>query len=260
MQNVRYEGSLLASLEELKRIEQQRVAEEQAAIEKAASDREQARLDAERREREAVEAKARAEHEQRLATERAKLEAEREARLRMEAEDAAERGRQMMVLEEKRAAAELELRREEVRKKRPTWMIAVTGLSIALAGLLVWLALAWYQNAQRANEEKVAADQAAEKARADARVAIADLAQVEKQLGDLNVRVNEAIDEAIKAEGVAKAKEAQAKLKRLHDEQARIEADRAQKQKAAEDAIRKAGLKMTDECLRNPLCMQQKPH
>ena len=69
----------------------------------------------------------RAERDELRRIEDAKIAAEREAWLRVEAASAAERARHAIALEEHRIAQELELRRAEVAKTRPTWMLRCHG-------------------------------------------------------------------------------------------------------------------------------------
>jgi hypothetical protein len=253
MQNVRYEGSLLASLEELKRIEQQRVAEEQAAIAQAAAEREAAVLEAARSEREAVAAKLRAEHEAVVATERMRLEAEREARLRIEAEQAAERGRQMMALEEKRVAAELELRREEVAKTRPKWMLTVTAFAVVGAALLVFLALHWYQAAREADAARDEALQAVAAAQQHTRHAMEELTKAEADVKALAVKVDAAITALEEAQTIADRKVAEKRLRELqHQEQLKKEYA-AQKAAELEHQKRQEIITIDQACLNNSL-------
>lgn len=253
MQNVRYEGSLLASLEELKQIEQQRVADEQAAIVQAAAAREQARLDAERSEREAAEAKVRAEHEAMLAAQRMRLEADREARLRVEAEEAAEHARQMAALEERRMVAELELRREEVAKTRPKWMIAVTAFALVGASLLVLLALHWYQAARDADRARDEALRAVAAAQDQTKLAMVDLAKAEADVKALGLRVDDAIVRVRDAQSKADREAAAANLRELQ-RQEQIKRDFAAK-KAADVAHKKRVEQVTIDqaCLNNSL-------
>ena len=55
--------------------------------------------------------------------------------MRVESAEAAERARQQAALEQSRMQQEMDLRRAEVAKKRPTWMLVVTGLALQGCGL-----------------------------------------------------------------------------------------------------------------------------
>src|SRR3954464_10397781 len=88
--------------------------------------------------------------------------------MRVESAEAAERQRQQAALEQQRLQQEMELRRAEVAKKRPTWMLAVTG--IALVGVVVAIILVMKfsgqsdedrQKAVQAEKDKKVAEEAA---------------------------------------------------------------------------------------------------
>jgi hypothetical protein len=164
MQAARFEGSLMSSLQELKAIEQQRLADERAVVVRTEEMRIQALADAERKACEEIAAKARAEHEATLAIERARADAEREARLRVEAAEQAERARQMMALEQERTQQEMELRRAEVKQKRPTWMVAVTGLALVLACVLVVFTAKAIASSNESDQARIEADRQADQA------------------------------------------------------------------------------------------------
>jgi len=136
---MRVENSLITSLSELRAIEQQRIADERAAIERDRFAKIEAARAAEQAKVDAAEAKLRAEREELMRIENARINAEREARMRVEATEAAERARLMAQLEERRMAEELDLKRAEVAKKRPTWMLVVTSIAaIAAVGLTLF--------------------------------------------------------------------------------------------------------------------------
>jgi hypothetical protein len=254
MQAARYEGSLLASLTELKAIEQQRVAEERAAVQRAEEIRIQEMADTERRHREQLEARAKADHEAELAVERAKLEAEREARLRIEAAEAAERSRQQAALEQDRAVQELALRRAEVAKKRPTWMIVVTGLSLAVAGLLVFFAISAQNASELSDKNRAQAEQDALVAKRDAEESKATLARLEAESKVLDGKVNEAIKRVAEATTRAQLEAANAELKRTQKAQA--EAARA-RELARLEALRKerlGGAHVSAACANQSVC------
>src|SRR5258706_11460446 len=165
---IRNEGSLLASLSELRAIEQQRLADEQAARERTRTAEAAAKAAQDHARIEAAEAKLRAERDAQLQIEAARLAAEREARLHVESVEAAERALHQAELEHDRLRQEMELRRAEVARKRPTWMLAVTALAVC-AGL--GLGVFAYQRAQQAadaNEAQQRAVALADQAHKDA--------------------------------------------------------------------------------------------
>ena len=148
------ENSVLFSLRELRQIEENRVQEEEQAHRSAEESRRMAAEDAERRRREAEEAKVRAERDALLEIERTRENAERAARMRVESAEAAERQRQQAALEQQRLHQEMELRRAEVAKTRPTWMVAVTIGALVVTVALVFLAIRAFRSEDTANEDK----------------------------------------------------------------------------------------------------------
>jgi hypothetical protein len=254
MQQVRFEGSLLASLTELKAIEEQRVAEERAARELVEQTRIQQLADAECRRREAEEAKVRAEHEAHLAREQARLDAEREARLRIEALEATERARHQIELDRARLDAEVELRRAEVAKKRPTWMLAVTVFAMLATGVLVYVAIDSRHAEQQATETSKVALAEKDEAKRGAAEAGKRAEHVERELAELDRQINDAIkrlDLAAEKEAIADQK---AHLKRLSDERAKKARDAAEAAEAVRIAKRKEKVIVDDACANNPLC------
>jgi hypothetical protein len=158
---MRIESSIITSLSELRAIEQQRIAEEKAAVERERLSRIEAQRAREQAVVDAEQARIRAEREERVRIEQARVDAEREARMKIEAAEAAERARFVAQLEERRMAEEIDLRRAEVAKKRPTWMIAVTVVAaivaVGLGGYAVMRsneAAAATAATKKANEEK----------------------------------------------------------------------------------------------------------
>src|ERR1043165_6694562 len=140
-QGEKRENSVLFSLRELRQIEENRVQEEAHAVKSAEEARIRAKEEAERRKREEEEAKIQAERDHQRQIEEARVAAEREARMRVEAGEAAERQRHQAALEQSRLQQEMELRRAEVAKKRPTWMLAVTGIALVGAVGLIFFAV-----------------------------------------------------------------------------------------------------------------------
>ena len=254
MQSVRAEGSLLASLAELKRIEQQRIADEQAAIQRTVDERRAAAEEAERKEREAAEAKLRAEHHAKVALEEARAAAEREARMRVEAAEMAERVRAQTQLEQQRMVEELRLKREVAARQRPTWMVVVTAIAMVVAAVLAWAALGWKHQADVATIESTAAINAKREAQEQAKRSAAKLAEIESELAEQTRRVDEAVRQVAIATDRAKLKEAQDRLAMLQRDQARLDEKKRKEKALLEKAIRDGGYKVNDDCLKNPLC------
>lgn len=222
------ESSIIASLSELRDIEKQRLEDERTAAERAR----QAEIDAKRAAEQAVveaeEARKRAEREEIIKIQLAQAELERQARMRVEMAEAAERARLQAELEAQRTAAELELRREEVARKRPTWMLGVTG--VALVGVVA-LGVFAYKRAQDTEAAEQAAraaklrheeaKQRAEEMRVELDKLNAESDARAKRIADLQTELQGKID-------VAKADEIRRKL--------------ADEEKAQKDASRRAWL------------------
>jgi len=243
----------MTSLAELRAIEEERIASERAAITAELEGKKRAVLEAEQRARDAAEAKLAAERAEEIRIAREREQAERAARMHVEAAEATERARLAAALEQERTAQELDLRRQEVAKKRPTWMVAVTIGAVLAAGALTWFGYDRYQQAQAANEQEEIAKKAAEQARRDRDVAIAKMTAMDNELAALSTRVDKAIEQVVIADGAAARLAAKQNLDKLRAEQAEIERQRAVARKLYEDKIRKGGHHTTQECLDNPL-------
>jgi colicin import membrane protein len=256
MQAARFEGSLMTSLAELKNIEHQRVADERAAVVRAEEARVQARLDAERRTKEEAEAKARAEYEAQLAIERAKVEAEREARLRIEATEAAEAARQRMLLEQERSQQEMALRRAEVAKKRPTWMVALTAFALVAAAVLVVFTVRAFTESDKSDEARVIAENKAHQAEIDAENSRIELEKITQNLKDLDGKVTVALANLEKARDKASKDAAEKEIRRLRDQQIKDQQRQADLQRQRELQKRLDGVKKV--CDSGAICKDTK--
>ncbi len=249
---------MLTSLSELKAIELQRVADERAAVLRAEELRIEEMAATERRHREQLEARAHAEHEAKLALERARVDAEREARLRVEAAEAAEHARQMMALHEARTVQELEIRRAEVAKQRPTWMLAVTGLALVAAAVMVWLAIASRSASAKADEDRAIAQEVADKAKRDAEASKVALEQVDREVKDLAVKTAAAMVKVAAAQTKADRDAANIQLQRLQHDQFLAARHAQDVRDAASKAARGARVIVDEECTRNSVCKKVK--
>lgn len=247
------ENSVLFSLRELRQIEENRVQEEEQAQRSAEEARRMAVEEAERKRREAEEAKARAERDALLEIERARENAEREARMRVEAAEAQERARQQAALEQQRLQQEMELRRAEVAKKRPTWMVAVTIAAVVAAiGLVVFAVIKMNQSEEDTKKAEIARREADAAIQA-AKEAQEKVDQLEKSAADMITQINGAIAAVSAAQTDADRSAAANKLAALQRQQAEMQ-ERIRAAKAAADlAERRKGVKISKECLDNPL-------
>ena len=152
----RKESSVLFSLRELRSIEEERIAEEEAARRRADEERKRAAEDAERRVREAEEARRLAAEE---AERRGREEAERhhrEGRLRVEEAERRARVEAQAQLEQQRLHKEMELRAMEVQRKRPTALIAVAVILLVAVGGLGFFAYKKSQESEQLDKQLAA--------------------------------------------------------------------------------------------------------
>lgn len=255
---MRVETSIITSLSELREIEKQRIADEKAAAEREHNAVVEAKRAAEQAKLDEEEARRRAEREEIIKIQLAQAEAERQIRLRVQAEEAAERARLQAQLDEQRMREELELRRVEVAKKRPTWMIVVTALAFVAACGLTWFAVQRSREKAVAEEKRIAAEFAAKQA-AD------DQAEMAKKLDELKLAIDEQDKLLTKAQQSLIAAQTKADIaKAKADIDAANKAKALAKQKAWEleqERIRKERLKPVDvhECVGTAVgCLKHK--
>jgi len=254
------ETSVLFSLHELRQIEQTRVAEERAVVRDAELAAVRARQDEARIARETEEARVQAERDEVVRIAEAQAEAERQLRLRVEATELAERARHQAALDAERLHSELALRRAEVAKKRPTWMIAVTGFAVVAAGALIWFAVQSQHASDASDRERIIALEAKDKALAEARDAAAQLDRVQRELDALEVRVNKAVHDVVVAGDAAARQLAQRELLKLQAEEAATRAKVAEAKRIQDKIDRNKILKLDDDCVNNSLskkCLKQ---
>lgn len=242
----------MTSLAELRAIEEERIAAERAAITAEVEARKRALLEAEQRERDAAEAKLAAARAEEIRIAREREQAERAARMHVEAAEAAERARLAAALEQERTAQELDLRRQEVAKKRPTWMVAVTIGAVLAAGALTWFGYDRYRQAQAANEQEAIAKRGLEEANRQRAEALAAMKRMDAQLGDLSTKVDRALDQIAIADTAAARLAAKQNLDRLRAEQAEIERKRQIEKARIEKIKRNEVVKFSEECKNNP--------
>lgn len=152
----RKESSVLFSLRELRSIEEERIAEEDAARRRAEDERRRAIEEAERRVREEQEARRQAAEE---AERRGRDEIERrerEERLRVEEAERRARVEAQANLDHRRMAHEMELRAMEVQRKRPTALIAVAAILVLAVGGLGFLVYKKSQESEKLDKQLAA--------------------------------------------------------------------------------------------------------
>lgn len=247
------ENSVLFALRDLRQIEENRVEEEQLAVRTAEEARRRAQEEEERRRREEEEARIRAERDHHARIEEARVSAEREARMRVEAAESAERARQQAALEQQRLQQEMELRRAEVAKKRPTWMLVVTGIAVVGAVALIWFAVQKMDESNTSKQKELQAQKVAEEAKKNSEEAAAAVAKLQNDFFELSKSLESAQHAVDTAQGDADRAAANAKLAQLKRERLEMEQRIADARAKAELAKRRAGVKVRQECLDNAL-------
>jgi DNA repair exonuclease SbcCD ATPase subunit len=258
MSGGRIEGSVLTSLSELRAIERQRLADEIAAVEAAVQAKRRERELAERTAREAEAARVAAEREARVAAEIARADAERQAQLQRDAIEAAERARHLIALEERRFGEEMALQREIARRQRPRWMIAVTGLAVIAAIGLGWFSVEQGRVAAAARAARENAIAAQTQAQRDARDARATAEVLAHSFDDLQHKVATAIQQVSDSQREAAARDAADRELAFQRSQAELKKQQRQLEQAREDAKRKGGVQISDECLHNAVCRENR--
>jgi len=250
----REHASVVASLSELRAIEEQRIADELAARRAAEHARLAAIAAAEEARREADLARQREAHAAQLRIEQARLDAEREARMALEAAQAAELARQQAALAEQRLVQELDLRRQEIAKQRPTWMVVVTALATLAAGALVWFAIERQRDVDAAQRERDASEARATTAKREMEEARAVLVKIEAEVAELDRRNDVLIAQLAKAQTAAEIREAKAAADREQAYQREVRERIRKQREAAEKAIRGQKVKIDEKCLTSSLC------
>src|SRR5580704_1296909 len=240
--------SIVASLDELKTIHLQRLADERAGIERERQARisedrarEQARRDAEA-------AELRAAHDAELRVHAAREAAEREARLRVAASEASERARLDAELAAEREAGERALRREAIARQRPRWMVAVTIVASIAAVALAITAVGHQREAELAERREAAAQLARDQAIADAHRSEDELAQLDSRLDGIHETIKLATDRLAGAKQAADREAAQNAIAEARRKLAEAEAARVEAKRRHDEAIRKGGIHGSERC------------
>jgi hypothetical protein len=257
---MRIESSIITSLSELRAIEQQRIADERQALERARAAEIEATRAAEQARVAAEQARVRAERAELMRIEQARLEAEHEARMRVEAAEASERARLTAALDEQRLAEEMELRRAEVAKKRPTWMVVVTGLALLATIGFGWFAMERARESEQARQQQAAADHARDAAKEQARQAQVELDRLTDRLDTLDAQVALAERTLVGAQTRAEREAAAAAIAAARQQRAEIRRQQLEAERRRLEAERKGGYHIDESCLHDSIgCIDGKP-
>jgi hypothetical protein len=250
----RTEESLASSLNALRAIEHERVADERAAVEAALQAKQRAREAAESKTREIEAGRIAAERAAQLAAERARAEAEHQEQLRLSAAEAVERARRLVALDEKRLDEELALRRVIALRTRPRWMIAVTCMAMIAALAAGWVALEARGDMAAAIEDRNHAIDARTSAQAQARESEAATDRLTHEISELEAKIEAAIRRGITDQGDADRRRSLDQLRRLQRQRAEIVARQRQAEQDRRNNERRAPLVVPATCRNNAIC------
>lgn len=245
------ENSVLFSLRELRTIEENRVQEEEEAARTAEEARIRARMDEERRVREEAEARLRAEQEEEKRIREMEAHRAHDEKVRVGEAAARAQAEHNARLEQDRLQHEMEIRRQEVAKKRPTWLLVVAGVLVAAIGISIYLII------QRNKEnERKAAENAELQRQNDEKEAIikankeqidtlnASMAQLQGQLDDLDKQLDDAFDAIKNAKTDADRRAANDRVDSVRKKKAQVKEQQEETKKK---------INISQACLDNPL-------
>lgn len=196
MADQRGENSVLFSLKELRRLEEERVEGERAAVRAREEAERRAREDAERRAREEQERLVREEHDRVRRAEEERMRLEREERLRVEEAERRARVEGEMRLQEERMRLELQARKQAKSPVGP--IIGVAVVLLAVGGGVVWK-LKQDAEAEKAAERTRIAQQAEEERRKLEREAAERERKFQQQLAQMQEELAKTTDAAKRA-------------------------------------------------------------
>jgi len=134
-----------------------------------------------------------------------------------------ERQRVQAALEQQRLQHEMELRRAEVAKKRPTWMVAVTVGALVLTVVLVIFTVNWMHKSAEDRQAKQQAEEKQAQAEAVAKEAQDRVDKLSRDMKEQDERLGSA-EQALKtAQTDADRRAAQANLDRLRQQKIEME-------------------------------------
>jgi hypothetical protein len=245
------ENSVLFSLRELRTIEENRVQEEEDASRSAEEARLRAKMDEERRKREEADAIAKAEADELRRIREEELRRNHEATVRVGEASARAQAEHQAKLDQERLQHEMDIRRQEVSKKRPTWLLVVAGVLAVAIGISIYLII--QRNAENKRKQQENSELAAQNAEKDKIIKAsqdqiatlnASMEELQGQLDDLDKQLDDALD-AIKNAKTDTDRQAAT---------ARVDTVRKKKQQVkTQQEETKTKINLSQECLNNPL-------
>lgn len=241
-QSEKRENSVLFSLRELRSIEESRVKEEEDAAKTIEEARIRARMAEEQRRREEEEAKVRAAEDAARQERDAHDRRVREDQLRVQEAEARARAEHQAQLEAHRLQQEMEIRRQEVQKKWPVWLVVAVGIfAVITIGAVIFMV----QSSRKADSES-RARQAAQveeaKAKEIAKQKEQETAELKKTVDNLIAMLSDLDNQMKESERQLAAASTQAERDKVAGRQAEIR----RQQRAAQDRLDKvkAGVKL----------------
>ena len=155
-----------------------------------------------------------------------------------------------------RLEQEHELRRAEVAKKRPTWMVAVTVFASLAAGVLIYVAVASRSAAADANDKTAIAQAEAAASKAAAADAVKRAEAMEHEVAELDGKITSAVARLKDLKEQADIEAANDQLRKLNQQRADA-AKRAREFREAEERRKRLeGLKTI--CATGAICKETK--
>jgi hypothetical protein len=158
------------------------------------------------------------------------------------------------MLAEARLVQERELRRAEVAKKRPTWMVAVTVVATLAAFVLVYVAIEGQRTTDEAQTRAALAMAQQREMKQELEQLTRDLQGLETELDVLAGKTDRALEELQVAETAAQVAEAKAKLDKLRAQEQEIRRIKREKEQRQRDKERVTPIKIDKKCLTNAIC------
>lgn len=236
------ENSVLFSLRELRSIEESRVKEEEDAAKTAEEARIRARMAEEQRRREEEEAKVRAAEDMARAERETQERRLREDQLRVQEAEARARAEHQAQLEAHRLQQEMEIRRQEVQKKWPVWLVVAVGIFAVVTAGGVFYAVKKSGEADQAAAKQRQADEDRIKAEKIAKEKEQETAELKKTVDNLIAMLSDLDNQMKESERQLAAASSQAERDKVAARQAEIR----RQQRAAQDRLDKvkAGVKL----------------